>query len=79
MGLHMLSLMEHMLEKVREAQNNVAVKEAHYHDGVGDRDRAIWDAKEAGASVIQIAEATGLTRQQVYKILANFESLPEAC
>lgn len=68
---------EQALEAVRDARDTMAVKAESLHDGVADRDAAILTARDAGASAIEIAEAAGITRQQVHRILA--EPRPSGC
>lgn len=62
---------EHALSLVRDARDTVAYKASQFHDGIADRDAAIRQAREYGASAMEIADAASLTRQQVHKILAE--------
>lgn len=69
---------ERALELVRNARDTLGIKEAQLHDGLADRDAAIVEARDAGASAIQIAEAAGLTRQQIHRILTQQQALTYA-
>lgn len=64
-----MELTQH-LEAVRAAQYEVLLREASYQDGITARDVAIVAARNAGVSVIDIADACGISRQQVHKIVA---------
>lgn len=46
-------------------------REAAYKSALTERDYAIFEAHEQGASAIKLAELTGLTRQRVHKIVAE--------
>ena len=66
-----------LLQNVRDAQDDVQLKEASSQDGIGDRDKAIAEAQSGGVLVADIAQVCGMSRQQVHRILKNQAHLPE--
>lgn len=64
------------LQQVVDAQSTMAVKREAFTDGTAERDLAVVAARYVGASVIDIADTLGLSRQQVHKIIAAHTAGP---
>jgi len=71
-------MIEHALAEVRNAQDDIEVKESYFQDGISDRDRAIAAAHDAGASIAEISTACGLTAGQVQTVIEYHAHLPES-
>ena len=57
------------LEAAKMAQEQLAKAHGKYMHAVNDRDTAVKNARESGATAAELSTHLGLSRQQVHKIL----------
>ena len=60
-----------MTERVSQALAEAERAAGHLRAAQRKRDEAVWEAKDAGASYAQIAQASGLTRSGVQGIMGR--------
>lgn len=71
-------MLGYSLDNVRNAQDDLPVKDAFGVDGTDERNRAIGAAHDDGFNVSAIAEACGLSTSQVSAIINDLANQPEA-